>query len=107
MHLAEYWTTEDADPRHLYHDVLIAIDEERGLNNGQPSLWASLYDQLNLAPGANVVHVGVGAGYYSAVVAEIVGPQGKVTAVEIDPALAVRARTHLAARMASGNGNGG
>jgi protein-L-isoaspartate(D-aspartate) O-methyltransferase len=51
MHLAEYWTTEDADPRHLYHDVLIAIDEERGLNNGQPSLWAFLYDQLNLAPG--------------------------------------------------------
>jgi protein-L-isoaspartate(D-aspartate) O-methyltransferase len=96
MHLAEYWTTEDADPRHLYHDVLIAIDEERGLNNGQPSLWAFLYDQLNLAPGANVVHVGVGAGYYSAVLAEIVGPQGKVTAVEIDPALAARARTHLA-----------
>ena len=96
MHLAEYWTTEDADPRHLYHDVLIAIDEARGLNNGQPSLWAFLYDQLNLAPGANVVHVGVGAGYYSAVLAEIVGPQGRVTAVEIDPVLARRARTNLA-----------
>jgi hypothetical protein len=24
MAMAEYWTTEDADPRHLYHDVLIA-----------------------------------------------------------------------------------
>ncbi len=96
MHLAEYWTTEDADPRHLYHDVLIAIDEARGLNNGQPSLWAFLYDQLNLAPGANVVHVGVGTGYYSAVLAEIVGPHGRVTAVEIDPVLAGRARTNLA-----------
>ena len=95
MHLAEYWTTEDADPRHLYHDVLIAIDEARGLNNGQPSLWAFLYDQLNLAPGANVVHVGVGAGYYSAVLAEIVGPRGRVTAVEIDPVLAMRARANL------------
>jgi protein-L-isoaspartate(D-aspartate) O-methyltransferase len=26
------------DPRHVYHDVLIALDETRNLNNGQPSL---------------------------------------------------------------------
>ena len=39
--LAEYWTTEDADPRNVYHDVLIALDESLDLNNGQPSLWAS------------------------------------------------------------------
>ena len=26
MRLAEYWTTENADPRHVYHDVLVAID---------------------------------------------------------------------------------
>ncbi len=93
----EYWTTEDADPRHLYHDVLIAIDEERRLNNGQPSLWARLYDQLELTRGAHVVHVGVGTGYYSAILAEIVGPTGQVTAVEIDPDLAERARHNLAA----------
>ena len=46
MAMPEYWTTQDADPRHFYHDVLIAIDEERRLNNGQPSLWARMYDQL-------------------------------------------------------------
>jgi GNAT superfamily N-acetyltransferase len=34
MSPGEYWTTEDADPRHLYHDVLAAIDEPRRLNNG-------------------------------------------------------------------------
>src|SRR5215472_7741089 len=55
MALGEYWPTEDADPRHLYHDVLIAIDEERRLNNGQPSLWARMYDQLQLREGAHVV----------------------------------------------------
>jgi protein-L-isoaspartate(D-aspartate) O-methyltransferase len=27
MRLREDWTTEDADPGHLYHDVLIALDE--------------------------------------------------------------------------------
>jgi len=29
---AQYWKTEDADPRHD-HDVLIALDENRGINN--------------------------------------------------------------------------
>jgi protein-L-isoaspartate(D-aspartate) O-methyltransferase len=33
-----YWTTRDADPAHLCHDILVAIDEGRRLNNGQPSL---------------------------------------------------------------------
>jgi protein-L-isoaspartate(D-aspartate) O-methyltransferase len=95
MHTGDYWTTEDANPRHVYHDALIALDETRGINNGQPSLWAKLYDQLNLAAGAHVVHVGAGAGYYSAILAEIVGPRGRVTAIEIDPHLAGRARDNL------------
>jgi protein-L-isoaspartate(D-aspartate) O-methyltransferase len=97
MALGEYWTTEDADPRQLYHDVLIAIDEERRLNNGQPSLWARMYDNLALSNGAHVVHVGAGTGYYSAILAEIVGGAGRVTAIEVDPALASRARESLAA----------
>jgi protein-L-isoaspartate(D-aspartate) O-methyltransferase len=92
----DYWTTDDADPRRLCHDVLVAIDETRRLNNGQPSLWASLIDQLGLAPGERVVHVGAGLGYYSAIMAEIVGPGGRVTAIEIDPGLAARARANLA-----------
>jgi protein-L-isoaspartate(D-aspartate) O-methyltransferase len=92
----DYWTTDDADPRRLWHDILVAIDETRRLNNGQPSLWASLIDQLGLAAGESVIHVGAGAGYYSAIMAEIVGPRGQVTAIEIDPALAARARANLA-----------
>lgn len=95
MALGEYWTTEDADPRDLYHDVLIAIDEERRLNNGQPSLWARMYDNLDLSDGVHVVHVGAGTGYYSAILAEIVGRAGRVTAIEIDPALAALAASNL------------
>ena len=91
-----YWTTEDAEPRNLYHDVLIAIDESRGLNNGQPSLWAYLYDQIGLATGDHVVHIGIGTGYYTAILADIVGRDGQVTAVEIDAELAERARMNLA-----------
>ena len=97
MALGEYLTTEDADPRDLYHDVLIAIDEKRRLNNGQPSLWARMYDNLDLSDGVHVVHVGAGTGYYSAILAEIVGRAGRVTAIEIDPVLAARASENLAA----------
>jgi len=97
MRMADYWTTEDADPTHLYHDVLVAIDEARRLNNGQPSLWACLYDELGLMRGEHVVHVGTGTGYYTAILAEIVGTTGQVTGVEIDSELAARSRDNLAA----------
>jgi len=92
----DYWTTDDADPRRLCHDILVAIDETRRLNNGQPSLWANLIDQLGLKAGERVIHVGAGLGYYSAIIAEIVGPAGRVAAIEIDPGLAERARANLA-----------
>ena len=90
-----YWQTADADPTHLYHDVLVAIDPLRGLNNGQPSLWARLFDELRLEPGRHAMHVGAGTGYYTAILAELVGPEGRVTAVEIDPDLARRTRENL------------
>lgn len=90
------FTTPDADPRWLYHDILISIDPARGLNNGMPSLWAYYFDQLDLSPGAHVLQVGAGLGYYSAVLAELVGRSGRVIAVEHDSGLAARAREHLA-----------
>ncbi|HJS85237.1 MAG TPA: methyltransferase domain-containing protein [Acetobacteraceae bacterium] len=95
MRMAQYWTTDDADPRHVHHDVLVALDEARGFNNGQPSLWAALFDDLDISCGARVLHLGCGTGYYSAILAEIVGPRGKVTAVEIDGKLAEQARDAL------------
>jgi hypothetical protein len=36
----------------FYHDVLIALDEARGINNGQPSLWAGLFDELGITAAA-------------------------------------------------------
>jgi hypothetical protein len=38
MDLTEYCITGEGNPSHVYHDVLIALDESRGINNGQPSL---------------------------------------------------------------------
>jgi protein-L-isoaspartate(D-aspartate) O-methyltransferase len=84
MDMAEYWTTADADPRAVYHDVLIALDEARRINNGQPSLWAFLLDQLDIFTDERVLHLGCGTGYYTAVMAELVGPTGRITAIEIE-----------------------
>jgi protein-L-isoaspartate(D-aspartate) O-methyltransferase len=74
---------------------LVAIDARRKLNNGHPSFLAALIDQLNLREGEAVYHVGCGTGYYSAIMAEMVGKDGHVVAVEVDNALAQRARRNL------------
>ena len=83
------------DPVYAYQDVLFSLSPGRGVNNGAPSLHARLLDALAPQPGQHVVHLGAGTGYYSAVLAELVGPTGHVSAVEIDPALAGEARRSL------------
>lgn len=90
-----YRETPDADPRHLCHNVLVAIDRERRLHNGLPSFLAFKIDASGVASGERVVHVGCGVGYYTAILAELVGPQGAVLAVEVDPGLAKRSRENL------------
>jgi protein-L-isoaspartate(D-aspartate) O-methyltransferase len=93
-----YWDVPQDDPTAAYHNILYAIDAARGLNNGHPEFWARLLDTLDIAPGTRAIHVGAGLGYYSAIIAELVGPEGHVVAVEIDPGLAERARTNLSSR---------
>lgn len=88
--------TPDADPRHVYHNLAIAIDPARQLFNGQPSLVAMLIEALAPAPGGRVLHVGAGTGYYSALMARAVGASGRVVAIEVDPALASGALANLA-----------
>jgi protein-L-isoaspartate(D-aspartate) O-methyltransferase len=86
-----YELTPDDDPRHLYQNVLVALDESRRLNNGEPAALLLFMDALDLAPGDRMLHVGCGVGYYTAVAAHAAGPQGHVLGVEIDPVLADRA----------------
>lgn len=88
-------TTPDADPRHVYHNCSIAIDASRQLFNGAPSVVAALIDALGVRQANGVLHVGAGLGYYSAVMAVMVGESGHVTAIEADAALADQARKNL------------
>lgn len=79
----------------VYHDVFVALRSEKFLNNGQPSMIARLIAALKLSPGKRVFHCGCGTGYYTAIMAEVVGSKGSVVAAEIDSALAEIAVTNL------------
>ena len=70
--------------------------EERGLNNGQPSLHARCLAVLDVREGESVVHIGAGVGYYTAVLAALTSVSGKVFAYEIGADLARRAAGNLA-----------
>ncbi len=92
-----YGDTPNDDPAHVYVDECIAIDPARKLNNGQPGLHMGLLDILAPAAGEHIVQIGIGTGYYSAILAELVGTSGRVTAIEYDEDLAQRATANLAA----------
>jgi protein-L-isoaspartate(D-aspartate) O-methyltransferase len=90
-----YVLTPNADPLFLYQNVLVAIDAERGINNGEPTLHAMQIGSVRPQPGETVVHIGAGLGYYSAILALLVLPGGRVVAYELEPTLAARAKRNL------------
>jgi protein-L-isoaspartate(D-aspartate) O-methyltransferase len=96
IYVANYVQTPTDDPSHVYQNLLFALREEEGINNGEPCLHGQLLGALNPQEGETVLHVGCGTGYYTAILAELVGPNGKIIGYEIDPDLAARAIDNLA-----------
>lgn len=91
-----YTQTPTADPTLLYQDIVVALEEERGINNGQPSLHTRCLAALDVREGESVVHIGAGVGYYTAILATLTSTSGKVFAYEIGEKLAQRAAGNLA-----------
>jgi protein-L-isoaspartate(D-aspartate) O-methyltransferase len=94
---AGYIVTPGDDPAFIYRDVAIALAPDRGINNGEPHLHARCLAAVDLRPGGRVLQVGAGTGYYTAILAEMIGPSGRIDAFEVDVELAARARINLAA----------
>ena len=84
------------DPAFLYQDVVVSLGID-GLNNGEPSLHAMCIATLQPQNGDAVVHVGAGTGYYTTILAKLVGEAGTVDAYEIEPELVRRAAENLVA----------
>jgi protein-L-isoaspartate(D-aspartate) O-methyltransferase len=88
--------TPSADPVLLYQDRIFALLPEKHLNNGEPSLHARCLSAITPRPGERVLQVGAGGGYYTAILAELVGPKGRVAAREVEPAMIAAATRNLA-----------
>jgi len=95
MGLGKMSYTPVDEPRHVYHNVVVALDKENDINNGQPSALACWINALDIKPAARVYHLGCGVGYYTAVIAETVGSQGSVIGSEVNLKLANRAKENL------------
>jgi len=91
-----YVETLTDDPAVLYQDVVVSLGGEGPLNNGQPTLHALCLATLAPKNGERVIHVGAGTGYYTTLLAKLVGESGVVDAYEIEPTLAQRATDNLA-----------
>src|SRR5438105_2160452 len=82
-----YVQTPNDDPAFIYQNTLVALDSAQGLNIAMPSAHAYWLDGCDLQEGESVLQVGVGTGYYTAILAHLVGPGGEVHAYEIDESL--------------------
>lgn len=90
--------TPDADPKWLYNTVLLVLDEDKGINIGDPGLWSRLLVHADVKTGMRILQVGAGVGYYTAILAQLAGPEGQVLAYEVEAGLAERATANLADR---------
>jgi protein-L-isoaspartate(D-aspartate) O-methyltransferase len=96
-------------PRHLFLPDLPAgdayrdravitkiIDGRPASAVSQPSLVATMLEQLALQPGQRILEIGTGSGYATALIAHVVGPAGRVVSIDVDQELVAVARTRLA-----------
>jgi protein-L-isoaspartate(D-aspartate) O-methyltransferase len=96
-------------PRHLFapgatpeeayapFSVVVAKRDEHGTTISSvsaPSVQAVMLERAGLRPGMRCLEIGSG-GYNAALMAELVGTEGEVTTVDIDPDITARARTFL------------
>ena len=90
----------DLPPEEVYKDdaIVTKVDEagQPTSSSSQPAMMAIMLEQLDLQPGHHVLEIGAGTGYNAALIAHIVGEQGRVTTIDIDAGLVEAARTHLA-----------
>ena len=95
--------------------AIVTTRDECGMptsSSSQPSIMAPMLERLDLGPGQRVLEVGAGSGYNAALLARLVGAEGRVVSIELEQATARAARRALAdcgsrARVVRGDGRAG
>jgi hypothetical protein len=86
-----YVDTPGDDLTFIYQDVVVAIDPERQINNGEPHYMTGAWQRCG-SGDETAIHVGSGTGYYEAILAHLDGPTGVVHAYEIESDFAQKAQ---------------
>ncbi|GAB4499717.1 MAG: hypothetical protein OHK0052_15130 [Anaerolineales bacterium] len=82
----------------IYRDDVIPIKQEGEIwvsTITNPGGIANMLERLQIEPGMRILEIGAASGYTAALLAHLVGENGHVTSVEIDPDLAQMARRNL------------
>lgn len=98
-------TAGEGDREHhyeaIYNDGALGHVDGQGRplpsTNSPPTTLLHMLESLDLHPGQTVLEIGSGSGWALGLVAQAVGPTGRVVGVEIIPGLAERSRRSLSA----------
>lgn len=94
-------------------DAIVTKRDEQGTpisSSSQPKIMALMLERLALGPGLRVLEVGAGTGYNAALLKTLVGPEGRVVSVDVDPELvasAARALDGSGVEVVEGDGRAG
>lgn len=78
---------------HAYSNLPLPIG--KGQNLSQPLIVAFMLELLTPQKGEKVLEIGFGSGWQTALLAELVGEEGRVITMEIDPELKKNAEENL------------
>lgn len=89
----------DLDVLAVYDDRAQLVKEDAGntlSTISQPTMVAVMLELAHLSPGDHVLEVGTGTGYNSALLGELVGPEGGVVSIDVEEDLVGGAAAVLA-----------
>lgn len=86
--------------QHRFAEVDQALPIGHRATCSQPSTVAQMLTMLDARPGHRVLDVGAGSGWTTAILAQLVGPDGEVLGVELEPPLVELGRAHLTSHAA-------
>jgi len=93
MRVPRHLFVQESDTAHAYDDHPLSIGYKQTIS--APHMVAIMCTLLDVREGMNILEIGAGSGYHSAMLAELTGSKGRVYAIERIPELLEFARRNL------------
>jgi protein-L-isoaspartate(D-aspartate) O-methyltransferase len=85
------YAVDEAIPTHFDHDG-VPIS-----SSSAPTIMAAMLEMLEAESGERVLEIGAGTGYNAALLAQLVGPRGRVVSIDVNPTVAAEADSNVTA----------